>query len=232
MLIIAAMMASVEALMCLNYQCNEGTTNNQCATFTQDAYKLTLCNSSSYCTPLPITSQTSHCKLKSVNLLPGEYCDNDSQCLSKKCTDLVCKGKEAEAACSTDADCDVELYCGSNKKCARPSERCSPTMKCLSSQFCFEGACRNYGTVKVGERAGDRRMCESYYMFNGVCDQRPKLDNKGKRECPASGTCWYKSGNRNVEGECVCGKSHDSKHFCPPGLGDIYVNDVSAALQS
>ena len=56
--------------------------------------------------------------------LPGEYCDDSSQCLyNKNCTENICRGKSVGDFCQFDGECDIELYCYKSK-CKEPTDNC------------------------------------------------------------------------------------------------------------
>ena len=200
-----------------------------------------------FCYKEPTFIEHSYCTLHNFvpYLFPGEYCERVHQddpitnksreytgCNKGNCDKWnLCNAHEINDSCSSDADCNEELYCNSHNICKetiKNGKKCSMNEhdieKCESNSFCYEGFCRRYGEFKIGIGATVPAVCETFYIHEKKCAVGPKL--QGGYECPESRKCLYKIGEKTFTEPCICGENDEGRKYCQPGKGDINIKPV------
>ena len=96
----------------------------------------------------------------------GFYCLNGTQCSSGNCTNNTCIGKEEISSCSSDIECNVGLYCNSDK--CEPligvGKECQRDSQCVSNAFCNKNICIEYLTLENGELSDNAMKCKSFFI--------------------------------------------------------------------
>ncbi|MCQ2819963.1 MAG: EB domain-containing protein [archaeon] len=111
------------------------------------------------------------------DLPPGEYCDKDEECHSKKCKKNLCKGKEEEDSCLETLDCDPGLYCSDSKKCKKQKDigdKCSSDDECPTNSDCYNKKCTEVLTLEIGSITKNAYMCNTNYVA---------MDDTGTSRC-------------------------------------------------
>jgi hypothetical protein len=159
-------------------------------------------------------------------LLPGEYCDVDTNCSSKVCQNTTCVGKPENNPCKIDAECNVGLYCFNNActKTVTLGGACSDTKKCEIGSVCANAVCKKMMYFENEQAAPFPSLCKSYFMKNGLCKDAPKSQNLKSGDtggdCPEDGLCKYASSNETYTEPCVCGMQTLGGQICRMGEGD------------
>ena len=148
---------------------------------------------------------TDYCPLQA----PGESCSNASHCESGKCTSSKCEGNKVGTECSSNIDCDVGLFCSSNK-CAKQmpdNSNCTNQYECANTHGCFGGKCVKYYSLANNAEATNPLVCvNGTIRIDGsktICDSLT-LD---KEECTGtSDKCTYKYATNAaiLESSCQC----------------------------
>ena len=92
----------------------------------------------------------------------GDSCTTNEECFMNLCNDTgstkTCVGREQNATCSDDRECNPGLYCanyGSYKNCtpvAMKNETCNNTKPCEFGYGCANGNCTRFGSLKNGTK--------------------------------------------------------------------------------
>ena len=174
---------------------------------------------------------------------PGEYCRNNSECFSGEChaNHSICVGRSESLNCESDDICNPGFYCDANtRKCTsvkKINESCSQNEKCASYLICNKEKCIVHASLDENAIADHPHACKSYFVSNGICKNGSKLkrgenDPKfGPIPCPETvGRCTYVlDGSENAE-PCICGITNNTAKYCPPGRGDLILDDVFPLL--
>ncbi len=184
------------------------------------------------CSPDPF-SKSVWCQPNPKRLLPGDFANNASECHSGQ-TDSAgfCKGITA-GKCGSHADCDTGLYCdsvlGYCLKAGEENHSCDSGRLCQPYLTCYEGTCKTYGHLKIGQKVADCGSvdnCETRYMNSEtcVCEHGPTLLSPSKIDKP-NVLCQYEFGDgtiaRNMTRWPVCGYSSTGNLVCPKLQGDL-----------
>ena len=157
-----------------------------------------------------------------IKVYPGSRLKGPNSCIGKA-IDGYCRGKGLDEACTTHYECDVGLMCGADKRCDRASEEgqyCNnEDILCNSYLYCREGRCIRYGSVKNHNNPGvnNPNLCESRYLYRGVCAPAPRLDGKIFVDS-VEDICDYDNGHAEP---AKCGFHKDAKAICRPGEADL-----------
>eukprot|EP00831_Metopus_contortus_P031500 TRINITY_DN25684_c0_g1_i3.p1 TRINITY_DN25684_c0_g1~~TRINITY_DN25684_c0_g1_i3.p1 ORF type:complete len:351 (+),score=40.93 TRINITY_DN25684_c0_g1_i3:127-1179(+) len=164
---------------------------------------------------------------------PGEVCKSDLECYSGSCkTEGLCEGGAREMPCTSDADCDVQLYCDmTENKCKLVSslgQDCSVS-KCDSAFVCNKGRCVDYGSIGEGQPASVPAACATFFISGEKCAKGPplirpiKTGTSGPVNCTTQ--CSYKLKSEIIKEPCQCGRNSNGQKYCHPGVGDIQITD-------
>jgi len=161
--------------------------------------------------------------------LPGEFCTDNSECLSTVCKDGVCVGKGEGEQCEIADECNPGLMCH-GKLCnsaAKENDECDAWHHvCQANLVCDNGHCVKIGSKKKGEKANAPGACETLYVHEGVCTTAPTLLTKSDVKCTEDTMCEYEIKDIGKFSEkCVCGMTKDGEKFCNPGRGDAAISD-------
>ena len=220
---------------CPIYDCNlEG---EQCAKLNITKDKITFhlkpCKNNQFCN-IEFNKIPSLCSgsITIPTRYPGEYCKYNAECLAGKCIQNKCYPKDYEHnktyPCKDDVDCNPGLYCinASCKKAMRLNDTCDENKKCSVPFVCNEFVnkssnktgkrCINMGTIKVGEKANTPAACESFYIKNGLCQERVKLIDGIDTPILCNETydkCYYED---DTYTSCECGLDKKGNSYCIP----------------
>lgn len=179
--------------------------------------------------------------------LPGDRCEEDKQCLSKKCDLLVCAGFKEGYSCSKDEDCDVGLYCSekypNQNKCVQQKgtySECSKDEECKNNAGCFNKLCTKYLSLPIGTNVYEEKnklYCSSNLVFQyGQGFLCAKSEMKSEfLECP--GNVEYCNYTYNIgtsqdfpyQLPCSCSYTYPSKKFCPlASQNSTYIEGIKA----
>jgi len=135
--------------------------------------------------------------------------------------DGYCRGKGLDEPCNTHYECDVGLMCGIEKKCANAAEEgeyCNrENSLCKSYLYCRAERCIKYGSTKNHMNPGtnDPDLCESRYIYRGVCAPAPRLNGKIIVD-NVEHICDYDNGSHEF---ARCGFHKDPKAICSARRG-------------
>lgn len=208
---------------CIKYECNTTPKDHICAVWDDIGMNLTKCNDNHICDISYEKSNIGICKSKTSYALPGEYCEDKSQCLyDNNCTDHICEGRKINNSCQVHGQCNVELYCY-NGACRMPTKHCDMNgIMCKSNEVCNGNECKILGQIQTGEKAVVPSACKTYYISNNECSVGPKLVGKTKNN-----TCLYRINETNTFEELpICNMDNTGNSFCPLGKGNINIDFV------
>jgi len=156
-----------------------------------------------------------------IKVYPGARLRGPNSCLGKPVGEY-CRGKNIDEPCTFHYECDVGLMCGQEKKCAKASEEgqyCDEHSVCKSYLYCREDRCIKYGSIKnhVNPGRNNPDLCESRYIYRGVCAPAPKLDGLIFVD-HAEDVCDYDNGDAQP---AKCGFHKNGKAICKPGEADV-----------
>lgn len=225
-------------LTCANFNCTQLSTPDSCALKTFNGtglvIKLHACTSGLVCPFQAPLDEEDICATPS-NLVPGDVCSNNTQCLSGNCDATShCVGKLLNIPCSTDIECGVGLYC-LNQTCntlLTIGSTCSDTLKCQVNAACSNSTCVLLASLANGQFATVPAACQSFYIENNTCTQGPTLvgltSGQTAMSWPTTSNCTFQKsdGSQMVEG-CTCGMQGTTDLVCRPGEGDVNMKDVS-----
>ena len=168
-------------------------------------------------------------------LLPGDLCQDSEDCLSQRCEEGVCVGKQKGGHCSTMLDCEIGLYCA--KKTCQPlissqEERteCETPLDCDVHSSCFDGKCVRYFSQDIGEQTDCSLLhfsflCNSGLCADNVCVSPPSHSTIYPSRCEVDSDCSLTECESFVSsGKCTCGGSSSGHKYCAVRPTD----DVSA----
>lgn len=240
---------------CPMYNCHEGgfDVSPTCAQVTpQGNVLLQVCDNStlSYCdvsgtitTGYTCTSGPSFTKPLAY---PGEYCMENSNCITNICLANTCVGQNPGGACTSNSDCGVGLYCGTSFWCTPQLlqyQTCTSDYQCSNNLACnrtiFEdGVCIPYFSIPNGALVG---MCVdmlvesvSNLCQSGACTlTNPGFDSIGICSpafhtatalfpiiCESDLDCVGYNGVNFTEGACSCGMDQYGRGYCDSYAGD------------
>ena len=163
---------------------------------------------------------------------PGEYCTNNTECLSGNCTSKkVCRGLNENLECDNDHKCDYGLYChrkdGKGKCTAviKHSKNCTLENRCDAGLVCNKGTCVVIGSIEEGKEANISSACKTFYSNGTHCIKGPILVGSStncSKDCSYIVNATGKSFNKS----CVCGMSENPKKYCSPGIGNLSIEGV------
>jgi len=169
-----------------------------------------------------------HCKRYARTKLPGEYNENQEECISNISTNSTCQGLSEGSDCNQDKECNYGLYC--NKKCMKTlkeDESCDEENKCGAFLVC-NGKCIKMGSLENDAATIDSRACNSFYSLNNTCKPGPILIKSKQKFGPTvcTGMCFYKTDDKHLILNCTCGRSNLGVAYCNPGKGDFNLDTV------
>jgi hypothetical protein len=209
-----------------------------CAVNDNGNIKMKVCRSdqTDFC-DFKINQPSSNCAEKFVSLYsltPGDPCDTDEMCISKKCNLGHCVGMQAGEMCATDNDCNPGLYCSQRLKCEAlqtQGKKCGPVDgPCMNELACTLGSCISIGSLADESPSDNMLACKSLFTMvdkNGVmkCHSQPKstTGSSSPTECTLGSMCTYKfdSGTETLTIPCKCGANKDGKSYCHQGVGNM-----------
>ena len=173
-----------------------------------------------------------HRKLEFKKLAGQKYVYTPKECFTAKAdAEGYCRGNKEGESCSNhgDADCDVDLYCGAERKtCTKAvanGEFCGPTARCASHLLCVEEngptVCRGHGIYPNGKILGgndEDDICQSNYIDSEYrCADGPLLVGSNLKESEGE-SCQYSRGDPE---ESYCWFHSGGKAICKKGARDL-----------
>jgi len=197
-------------------------------------------------------NQNSSCTATTSYRNPGDYCTNNDQCYSGKCSSKRCSGQGNGEACGTDTLlCNPGFYCNSLNVCENVTSAvgCSADSQCNSQSTCVLGKCTLRYSLAVGEKTqltsgstfGYSLGCQSGFASlnsgtgNYYCAAAPVTGGTSLPvQCLFGSTCM--DSTKTYENSCVCGFSGNG--YCPLYIGDsnyftqsvLYFNKLSSKV--
>jgi hypothetical protein len=179
---------------------------------------------------------------------PGEYCVQDSDCLSSSCISNVCVGQVAGSPCVSNSDCNVGLYCGRGFYCTAQlsyGQQCNNDYECANNMACNKtlfgpGSCIFYFSIPVNGTVGTcidmltegvSNLCQTgsctlqsaAWGSVGVCSPpfyAPSLNYP--RTCNSDSQCLgVNSAGATTTGTCSCGMDMDGFAYCDAFAGEL-----------
>lgn len=240
-------------MSCPAYVCKPETLNMNRATCTfyqNFTYYLQVCDFGYYC---DLTSGTlnSTCEWPTQPINPpvvnwvGEYCNYMTFCKHGNCYEGLCRGIAVDELCSSNADCDIGLFCKAGtcmEQIEEGEQGCVYDTDCVNSAGCNSGVCTAYFSIDEGEMVSNctgniNLLCESSYCIQSlssfVC--LPSLTSQGELpvSCTGNQDCMSaptKYGS--IATNCTCGKNPLGTAYCPLFLGDSPGQDYLKVLKS
>lgn len=194
-----------------------------------------------------------------TNIIPGDVCNSANQdtCNKGTCKNSICVSDNAAgAACQTDGDCGVGLWC-SAQKCAAivaPGGACTPlpsittyASECGYQAYCINSKCTLPFSVASGadttlssttiQQSFANRICATGYadatgLTTWKCVGAPVTKTAS---AAAAGPCeatFTKADNSvgTIQNTLMCGYNSDAQYYCPWSAGDKGVTAVLSAL--
>ena len=184
--------------------------------------------------------------------LPGTRCKSNGDCLSKNCTNGLCKGygKGENFNCDYENDtyfthcsglCSPGLFAKSKYPVSTCVEQykgnhsCDYTYQCENDHVCANGNCTKMFSVKNGQKIDfdfgyyDPSLgCENFYydFYTSKCAEPTKSKNGQAAKCRKDEDCITTDGNHT---NCECGLSGE-KH-CTLARGDDYFVELRKLLK-
>lgn len=132
---------------------------------------------------------------------PGQWCNNDTDCVSHTCIDGSCTNRQVGAVCIQDSDCD-------NKRCVQNICRAgNPGDVCEKSGDCISGQCKP---------TSNGNLCDGAAPSSGGNNSPSSPTNTslscaslGPQQCNARSDCFYYAGGKD-DGQgsrCVSGSA-------------------------
>lgn len=224
-------------LQCMNAT-NEGNTIKYVFTKCQeegyycnfDPLKNYTVGESALCTPLPNPF---------FNLLDGQYCNEDAECLNSKCKKHKCKGLTNSQACPETKYCAAGLYCSSNKICipliSNSTIHCNNDYECSNYLVCDNGFCKQPYLLPDGSVSDNPRMCASNLLTlnddKTICDRLTLLeDNYECKENQDFCRYRYEFTKQTITQQCVCAMTSTQHRRCPPDSNPEIMSDQAFSL--
>lgn len=175
------------------------------------------------------------CVSKIEKLMHSEPCRRDIQCSSNECKMKRCSGYSLNRKCDPNRfQCLKGLICSydNNLKynsCQKPKNKydnCNNNLECPLGTICSISSIDNYkdkkcieiASVKIGEIANDKLVCESGDLYNNICVRKGKIINNcgyngnDKDKCDIE--VIYNNNNIIVE-KVNCLISSLGAYYCP-----------------
>jgi len=141
----------------------------------------------------------------SPGFLPGQACQQNSDCITNVCTNSVCVGSTAGQSCTT-TSCYDGFYCNNRSVCAAQSGLGGPCVfnpsdsstDCLFGYYCSkENVCANLFSKSVGTECSEAEECNlGLTCFNNECANPAPV-----KTCVNNTNC---QGDSRYTGECEC----------------------------
>ena len=233
--------------VCPKYSCTNATglwDNNQCVYYNKDIYysqiyqslQARACDSPLQCQYQGQSTNFSNFTCSEPPQLlryPGDYCSENSQCQTKKCSNDRCAGSKYGEQCLNVYSCEPGYYCNSAKLCDKlkiAGEVCTSDSECATFLVCNSGFCTaaysiEIGVQVVGSATGYNKFCSTgFAMLNETglyCAEAPTMGNESII-CTTNTNCTDTTGVYTKQ--CVCG--FDGNRYCPSFEGDKYLQNA------
>jgi hypothetical protein len=255
-LLIAIVHAQSLNFSCPTYQCLQTThmRSLDSSTYCLLAHTTTIpivfsansCPANTYCT-IGANADNYYCNSapNAFNLsYPGEMCNTTNNCIGgATCQSNVCKGLLSSQSCSSDVQCDVDLFCSPvTNKCSplgAYNSSCSIMQPCQSHLYCdsYSLTCLLKGTLDNFRNTPTRWACKNFFAIKSEgklqCWSPPAFaedtnNSMTTKPCTIGGSdCRYIISN-SVEyyKDCRCGYTANltNSGYCPIAEGALSNN--------
>ena len=171
---------------------------------------------------------------KSDLMYPGIECENDMECLTKKCINYKCYGKGKNEKCENDIECIQGLTCMNNRceELRQPGEFCYRDSNCIMSAGCHRSKCTEYFSLSDGEYVEQEQyfndglsFCKGGTTINNTCITLNLINPKEPCDNETN-PCKYSinktlTNNITLYENCLCGYNFDGLRYCKLGGGDL-----------
>lgn len=256
LLLIGLIHAQTLNFSCPTYQCANATLMRKLdstiycllahTTTTPIVFTANSCPQNTYCT-IGTNADNYYCNTapNAYNLsYPGEMCNTTNNCLGgAMCTGNVCKGLLSGQICTSDIQCDVDLYCSpATSKCAplgAYNSSCSILQPCQSHLYCdsYSFTCLLKGTLDNYRNTPTRWACKNFFAIKSgeqlQCWTTPTFaedstNSMMTKPCTLGGNdCRYIISN-SIEyfKNCRCGYTANQTNsgYCPIAEGALSSN--------
>ena len=242
-LLISAAFAST----CPSYECSTSLPKGECIVNNNSTISVEQCDYSEYC-PLPILGNSNCIAYPIPKNYPGDYCDQDIDCINGNCVAKKCVGASANESCDAVWGCNPGLYCNITSSMCQPSrqqgESCTSNYDCNNEAGCNDGFCTSFFSLDNTQPVdyvyhnGFSPMCKTGYAgfdhtyLTHNCTTAPQSNSTTPMSCNIGDTCM--SDTPEVTTECTCGYNSDGQAYCPLFIGDKewqdYITYAQAAL--
>jgi hypothetical protein len=258
---------SLSQLSCPIYSCHEGgySIGPVCGMLSaSNNFVLQVCDSTSaaYCDVSGTITSNYTCgsvpPYSKPTAYPGEYCVQNSDCITQECSDNECVGQVAGSSCVSNSDCNVGLFCGPGFYCTpqlglgqqcNNDYECGNQMACNRTQF-TPGLCIGYFSIPINGTVGTcvdmltegvSNLCATGsctvlrpgYGALGTCTPAfyaPTLNYP--RICTSDSQCvGVNSAGATTTGTCSCGMDMNGHAYCDAFSGEPPAITVLAIWQ-
>ena len=182
---------------------------------------------------------------KPILSYPGEFCMENSNCITGTCQSNTCLGLGPGLYCYTNSACDVGLYCGPGSYCTPQlgaGSACTSDFQCQNNLACNKtlfapGTCLGYYSIPSGSAVGTcvdhliegiSNLCQSgsCYLLNpgfdsaGICVPAYKDLYGYPSVCEVDAECMGYNGVNTTAGSCTCGMDMYGRAYCDALSGD------------
>ena len=224
---------------CQKIQCTSTLKENNCIKVNNDISLFQECPKDQICDididdPIKDAKCTTY-KKNNFKRLPSLPCEKDEDCLSGKCSNNFCEGKNSGETCTKTSDCLYGFTCRKDSnneyKCLEPittGNKCDKDSDCVHNSGCMNNICTEYFSIENEQKGSDINneylsFCKSGYSdFLGFCQNLTLLNETS--ECNNKNKCTY---NNTITGEliikeenCLCGYNPEGKKYCLLGSGN------------
>ena len=245
---IAVLISSAFAASCPMYDCTTTLPGAECIKSNNSTIQVEECsNPGQYC-PLPILGNSNCTDSPIPKNYPGDYCDQDLDCITGNCVAKKCVGASNNEACDAVWGCNPGLFCNvTSSTCApsrTPGQSCTNNYDCINQAGCNEGFCVQFFSLEASAAVsyvyenGFSPICKTGYAgydassMTRNCTTAPKSAGATPLKCKIGADC--QSDTTGVTSECTCGYNSDGQGYCPLFIGDKewqdYITYAQAAL--
>ena len=236
---------------CTSYVCGN-LDSGLCEMYTKDTDTQTIQPCTSHIYPYCDLSSGSCEQVPAVeDLVAGQSCSANSNCLSRFCSEGHCVGTPLGGACISDEGCAADGYCSDSvcTKLITKGNPCDYDEQCAHGSGCDSGICKKYFSVTNYESISSENcntwyyqspFCESFSCFqwnstNTTCIPALNNSNTIPHECFNNNYC--KSTILPEIGyaltiPCVCGYNPSGYSYCDSFNGDLWPQNWIAQMKN
>ena len=155
MFLLVILSSLVNSQQCPSYSCGGSSTVGTCylnsSSSGQVSYQLTPCELGYYC---PLFTNSSECEIPApYSRYPGEFCNENSDCIYGYCTSKnVCYAKAKGLSCTQSFQCNPGYSCVSSVCTAQIAigYSCQRTEDCVNNAYCEYSICLGMFYLPIG----------------------------------------------------------------------------------